>query len=219
MKVHLIKAFSESKFASEKDEIIQFVELLENIQNSFGAHWALDTEDFGLCYDKSLESSISRRLWKDHDYYPKEAMLELINQDVAFVRSMFRNLFSTEKDLNSRVSKFLFCCDALMEDHKKVDGKFRDHYHADCSIISLYLSLNQEEVAYAKQSQIEQFNVLVESRQPTDVSLQRNLIITKVMTTILAKDDQVLAFKRRLDNDLGRPSSWRFWVSALLSRA
>lgn len=112
-------------------------------QRIFQENWDVDVLDFHAMYDRSLENSRSRRLWKREHYEPKEMMLRFIELNREFVRDAFLDLFNEAKDLDSRVGRFVFHCDELLaawhEAHPT--SKLNSHYHNDgYQIISLYLA-------------------------------------------------------------------------------
>ena len=128
-----------------REEVIQaqveLDELTREITGRFQQNWDIEALDFGQMFNQSLESGISRRLWKGVDYYPKEAMLAFIAKDKEIVRVMFRDLFDEKRDVTGRIGRFGFHCEQLLDSHRKDLPDLLDHYHGDERMPGLYLSL------------------------------------------------------------------------------
>ena len=92
-------------------------------------------------YAESLHSDISNRLWIGVDYHPKESMITFLKYEKEFIRSMFRDLFNEGKDLQMRISRFIFHCDELRKQIKKREPKLLHHYHDEKMVVN-YLMLN-----------------------------------------------------------------------------
>jgi hypothetical protein len=110
-------------------------------QQHFAQIWDIERLDFDAMYAESLHSTISNRLWTGVDYHPKESMISFLRYEKEFIRSMFRDLFNEAKDLQMRISRFIFHCDELGKQIKKKEPKFLHHYH-DEQIIMAYLALH-----------------------------------------------------------------------------
>jgi len=118
-------------------------ELLWEIQEGFQKNWDIEAPEFKEMYAQSINSNISRRLWKLRGGDAKNRMLDLIDQDAEFARTLFKGLFDEEKDLSYRISHFQFGCEVLMEEFRKknVNSIENDHFHQDNHMTTLYLSL------------------------------------------------------------------------------
>ena len=110
-------------------------------QQHFTKVWDIERLDFDAMYAESLNSDISNRLWTGVDYHPKEAMITFLKYEKEFIRSMFRDLYNEGKDLQMRISRFIFHCDELGKQIKKKEPKLLHHYH-DEQIVVTYLALN-----------------------------------------------------------------------------
>ena len=113
----------------------------ECLQN-FKEHWDIEAIDFKSMYDRSFQSKMSVRLWKRDGYFPKEIMLEFIELDKEFARSMFRDLFDESKEIDGRVNRFVFHCKIFLGEVKKRKQLADAHYHDDLFMPSLYLAFN-----------------------------------------------------------------------------
>lgn len=112
----------------------------------FQDNWDFDTDDFADMYDRSLQNSKTKRLWKREAYFPKEMMLHFIKLEPDYTRHMFHDLFNENKAIDTRVDRFIFYCDELLRLYKKANPNSieNNHYH-DYGIISLYLSFRYPE--------------------------------------------------------------------------
>ena len=110
-------------------------------QQHFAKVWDIEKLDFDLMYAESLHSDISNRLWIGVDYHPKESMITFLKYEKEFIRSMFRDLFNEGKDLQMRISRFIFHCDELRKQIKKREPKLLHHYHDEKMVVN-YLMLN-----------------------------------------------------------------------------
>ena len=58
-------------------------------------------------YKDSFSDNVATRLWEDDNFFPRDAMLTMIDFDEEKVRGMFRNLLNEEKDLEARIEFFI----------------------------------------------------------------------------------------------------------------
>lgn len=141
MKVHRIKEQIEvykSKLRGKSDSYDMFpFEALLNYKQ----HWDLEASDFSEMFDKSFKSEISNTLWSADQYHPKKLMLRFIEMDKEFVRLMFRDLFTEDKDIVLRVNRFIYYCDEMLSSLMKLDRKESSHYHGDLRMVTTYLAM------------------------------------------------------------------------------
>lgn len=117
---------------------------LWDAQQHFAKVWDIERLDFDMMFAESLHSDISNRLWTGVDYHPKESMMTFLKYEKEFIRSMFRDLYNEGKDLQMRISRFIFHCGELHQQIKKKEPKLLHHYH-DEQIVVAYLALNDPE--------------------------------------------------------------------------
>jgi hypothetical protein len=119
-------------------------ECLKNFQDN----WELEAPDLQAMYNSSLQSQLSRQLWKKEQYFPKEMMLAFIPLQPDFVRDGFRDLLNENKSVDGRMGRFLFYCDQLLEEYKRVNptSVTNNHYHGDYYMIALYLAFSYPEM-------------------------------------------------------------------------
>ncbi|MEM1324036.1 MAG: hypothetical protein AAGG75_27490 [Bacteroidota bacterium] len=111
-------------------------------QLNFQTHWEEGAADFAAMYDRSLQNSQTRRLWKDQSYQPKAMMLKFIALQPDYAWAMFRDLFDERKDIGDRVVRFKLGCDELLRQYKTkhIASIDNNHYHEDNRMIALYLA-------------------------------------------------------------------------------
>ena len=112
-------------------------DMLEN----FSSAWTFDTDDFAGMYDRSLQSTVTRRWWKRDNYRPKEAMLLFIGLREEYVRQAFKELFKESRSIETRIDSFVYYCDELLRMYKHEFPKsIENNHNHDGMIISLYLA-------------------------------------------------------------------------------
>ncbi len=188
----------------------------------FSLHWDIEALDFYNMFDKAIESKISRRLWNKEDWFPKKVMLEFIETDKEFVRSMFRDLFNEQKDLNMRCSRFLLHCDELLAVKQRKDKAIIEHYHSNYQMIFLYLHLhNPEKYCLYDYDLFIRFLKSVSSRQiPVIHDPEQFVKMCNVFMRFLSKDDpfmkeSISALKRNGFQEV--PLS--YWIPNLLKES
>ncbi len=171
-------------------------------QRIFQAHWDVDAPNFADMYDRSLDNTHTRRLWKRERYEPKRFMLEAIALAPEMVRQAFLDLFDDSKDLEARVGRFVFYCDELLRIYRETfPGTIETaHYHDDkYEIISLYLAFRYpDRYSFYEHAH---FHVLLQRLGSTDLPTSADFgRFCKVMRTLygfLLQDSDLLAWHRR----------------------
>lgn len=171
----------------------------------FQSHWNTEALDFDDMYDRSLDNSQTRRLWKRENYEPKRMMLAFIKIEQETVRHAFRDLFNETKDIEGRVDRFVFYCDELLRLYKEqfpltVEN---NHYHADqYQMISLYLAF-----CYPAQYTLydhEAFKMLLQNLGSPDIpkaaDFGRFCKVMRTLYNLMLKDTDLIALhQKRLD--------------------
>ncbi|NUO01097.1 MAG: hypothetical protein HUU01_10840 [Saprospiraceae bacterium] len=112
-------------------------------QRIFQENWNAEAIDFAQMFDQSLQNTRTRRLWNRENYEPKRLMLLFIAMQPDLTRQLFADLFNENKDVTGRMDRFLFYCDELLRDHRRLYpvSPENSHYHNDdYQMISLYLA-------------------------------------------------------------------------------
>lgn len=109
-------------------------------QKNFQDNWDIEALDFLTMYNKSLHSNVSVRLWKRDGFFPKEVMQDFIELDKEFSRGMFKDLFNEDKEIDGRVSRFVYHCNIFLDELKKKHKLATAHFHDDLFMPSLYLA-------------------------------------------------------------------------------
>ena len=168
-------------------------ECLQNFQDN----WDLSALDLHTMYDKSLTSTISGRLWGGSTNSAKEMMLRFIEQDKEFVRSMFRDLYKEEKDLNMRINRFKFHLDQMLEQLSEKNQNINSHYHTD-EEVSVYLAFNHpDKYTLFKYGP---FNIMMNrlgaKNVPQEFEVDRYYKLCKGLYTMLSKDAELLSLHK-----------------------
>lgn len=157
-------------------------------QQVWQREWDIEELDFTSMYDRSLQSSISGRLWGGSKNSAKESMLAMLHGNKEFVRSAFRDLLAVEKDLGLRCDRFLFYCDEAIKG--VLSRHILEHKH-DRQLMAVYLTL-----AHPSHYCLYQYNAfhsmmqLLEARNiPTTIELERYMKSMKAIYGILRKVD------------------------------
>ncbi|MEM9920567.1 MAG: hypothetical protein AAF990_20890 [Bacteroidota bacterium] len=159
----------------------------------FQQNWDVEAPDFGKMYEKSLQNSTTKRLWKRENYNPKQMMLQFASQQSDFVRQMFRNLLNEEKDIENRIARFKFCCDELLREYKERHpiSVENNHYHEDNHMIFLYLAFRWPEVYtfYSFPHFRQTLHLMGTRNLPGPHDLLRFIKVSKTIYRFLAKEE------------------------------
>ena len=176
-------------------------------QRNWQEAWDVGLPDLALVYDRSLQNTQTRRLWKRENYEPKAMMLKFIGLQEDLVRDMFGDLFDESKEIIGRVDRFLFHADVLLEAYKDKNRTTIEnrHFHDDdYQIISLYLALEFPDLyAYYQFRSFRRFLVVIGSLDVPEINdLGRFFKVMRTVYKFLEKDEEVLSLhKSRLDNN------------------
>ncbi len=114
----------------------------------FQENWNIESTDFAQMFDQSLQNTQTRRLWNRENYEPKRIMLLFISMQSDFVRQLFSDLFNESRDIAGRMDRFVFYCEELLEDYRRMNPvtKENSHFHNDnYQMLSLYLAFRYPE--------------------------------------------------------------------------
>ena len=62
--------------------------------------------DFAQMFNESFKSQISNSLWGGSVNSAKSVMLTFIENNKEYVRSMFKDLYNEDRDINMRINRF-----------------------------------------------------------------------------------------------------------------
>lgn len=173
----------------------------ESVQH-FQMNWDLDAPDLVKMLDTCFQSSVTRRLWQLEKWRPKEIILLFMQQQPLMVKAMFIDLFNETKDVEMRISRFIFGCDMLMEEYKRnnVGSIENNHYHGDYRMIALYLAFRYPEV-YAAPYDFEVFKEALGRLGARDLPQADDLVrffkVHRTIQVFLEKDGGVLPLIHR----------------------
>ncbi len=173
-----------------------FVHPWESVQH-FQHHWNLEEVDPAAMFEGSFHNTETRRLWQTENWQPKRIMTEFWRFDPLTVRMMFDDLFNETRELDGRVSRFLFGCDMLLRDYRKTQIKHieNNHDHGDFQMISIYLAFRYPE-SYGPYD-FEIFQKVLTRFGAHDVpqshDLPRYFKVLRTLTNLLEKDGDVVS--------------------------
>lgn len=171
-------------------------------QRIFQEQWDMDAADWPAMYERALQNSQTRRLWKREAYEPKRMMLELAAMQPDFVRHIFFDLFNEEKGLEGRASRFVYYCDMLMQEYHEQHPRSieNSHYHDDdYQMLSLYLAFRfpHQYTLY----DAEGFRKLLEKLGSRDIpkahDLERFAKVSQTLYKLMQKEEKLLTLHRR----------------------
>lgn len=151
-------------------------------------------------YDRSLENTVSRRLWSAHNFEPKRMMLEFIQVNDDFARMAFKGLFDEEKPFAPRVERFVYYCDVLLENYQEAfPKKFENsHFHSYSTAI-MYLAFR-----YPEKYGLYDFDIFRAFLQkvgakniPLTHDLERFPKVLAIVQKLLLKDDELLHLQQK----------------------
>ena len=173
----------------------------ESVQH-FQDNWNTDTPDPVAMFDACIQNSVTRRLWQSDHWRPKEMMRLFWKYQPLMVKAMFDDLFNETKDVEMRISRFLFGMDTLLQDYKRDHPTSieNNHYHDDYRMIALYLNFRYPDT-YAAPYDFNLFSGALarlgarELPQANDIG--RFFKMHRTLMTFLDKDPQVAALMKR----------------------
>jgi uncharacterized protein (UPF0332 family) len=174
-------------------------EALKNFQDN----WDINASDIEAMYEKSLYSETTTNLWASQFFYPKSAMLLFIQKDPEKVRSMFKELFNEELDIEKRMDHFVFHCDQLRDEIIKTHTNFQNHFHDGFRILSVYLCFRYPEkyTIYKYTEFKKMMEILGASSIPGTNEIGRFFKVMRTLYNKLAEDQELLAIHKRLRQD------------------
>ncbi len=198
MQLKLIQAYIESYKAYLKTPAAKENLHLWESQANFQQHWDPAANDWKTMYDQSLQNSQTRRLWKRESYDPKDMMLKFIELQPEYVKQMFHDLYNEEKDIEGRVSRFVFYCDQLLQEYKDAypHSIENNHYHDDdYGMVSVYLAFRFPEkyTLYRKDSFIGFLKKVNAIKVSPANDFERFVKVTRTLASLLRKDEKLLA--------------------------
>lgn len=167
---------------------------------TFVDNWQTEALDFFSMYARSFENTLANPLWEGHEYYPKKAMLELIERDEDLVRKMFKELYNENLDVEGRVDRFAYHCEALKEDIMRDNPKYQKHYHGGYKMISVYLAFKYPtQYCIYEYPAWRQFMERVGAKPvPEEHEIGRFFKVMRTIWKILSKDSELIGMHREL---------------------
>ena len=192
------------KYLNSKENYEQL--FLYEIQKNYKDNWGLMKEPLEDMIDRSIESQLTRRLWRGKNFEPKEMMMAFAKQNPDYVSQMFRDLYNESKGIDGRIDRFIFYCDELLRVYKKKHAAKIDnnHFH-DHWMLSLYLSLEYP-ADYAIYDQV-RFRKMLTHLKAKNISeapdAERYFKVIKLILNFMKKEAGLIeAHQNRLDPEV-----------------
>lgn len=175
--------------------------LWESLQN-FSHNWDAESSDLLSTYDKSLQNSHTKRLWKREAYEPKKMMMEFIKMDTEWTRQMFSELFDETKSPEVRASRFIFYCDHLLDAYKTANPLSIDnnHYHDDgYEMISLYLAFHSPEnyTIYRHEPFVSLLKKIEAVNPPIVPDIERFVKVSRTLYKMMKNDEELMELHQK----------------------
>lgn len=166
----------------------------------FQDNWDIKADDFKQMYEDSFSDNVSTHLWEGENFFPKEAMLTLLDYDQEKVRMMFQNLFNESKDIDARVEFFIFDCNTMRNEIIKTNPEFTNHFHSDHAMISIYLAFKfPTKYSIYKYNEFKQFMEAVKSKSiPTEKEITRFFKVMRTINILISKDEELLEIHKKI---------------------
>ncbi|MBK8504053.1 MAG: hypothetical protein IPL46_18700 [Saprospiraceae bacterium] len=183
-------------------------------QEIFSQVWDLEALDLGSMFERALTHPSSGSLWGGNHQSAKSVMLDFIALNREFVRSMFRDLFSLQKDLSLRIERFHFHCDQLLDQVQQKDRRINHHFHEGYHMPMLYLSLRYPDhfCVYDKIPFCRSL-ALIGATNPDESTLARFVKIMPIYQSQLLQDVELLEILIRQINLRDRNLLKSLWLA------
>lgn len=174
----------------------------ESVKN-FTDKWDMSTEELSKMYLDATDNNTSRRLWRINDSHPRQVMSVLFHFEPVYVKFMFKDLFSEEISVDSRLERFVFHADQLfaqLEQHF-IDGPYNTHYH-DRMTASYYLAFYKpDKYLIYNWKLFSGFHPFLEMNNPPQhEDCVRYYKVCTILSNFLFKDEKVIELhKNRLN--------------------
>lgn len=174
---------------------------LWELAHQFQSNWDIDTTNFREMFDKSF--ALNSPLWIRDDYYPKQAMQRYIDLNDDIVRSMFKDLYNESKEIDGRISRFVYQCDEIYKLERKVKQKVLPHDHSDKKMIFIYLAFRYPDIytLHDFSSFKRYLDQIGSPNAPIASDINRYVKVSKTIGTLLNKQKELLnTLDKKLEN-------------------
>jgi hypothetical protein len=187
---------------------------LWEVQSNFQTHWNLSDPHLAEMIDRSISSSVNRRMWSRSGYQPKAVLLHFSTLEAEQVQWMFRDLFAEEKDLLGRIERFIWQAQDLLTSWREAGKKplLADH-DQDLAVISLYLSLRYplQYIPYDHDQFVKALRYMRVREIPPVADYPRALKIANTLQKMLLKAEVLPTAKMGQDQNPVAPSLLLAW--------
>ncbi len=165
---------------------------LWELAHQFQSNWDVDAVDFSVMFNKCFE--VNSPLWIRDSYYPKQAMQRYININDDLVRSMFKDLYNENKDIDGRISRFIYQCDELYKLERQSKQKVLPHDHGDKKMVFIYLAFRYPDLytLYDFPAFKKYLNFIGSPKEPIESDIARYIKVSKTIGTLLKNQDGLI---------------------------
>ena len=119
---------------------------LYDLLHNYHSAWSLAKEPLSEMIEQSINSQLSRTLWKRPNFDPKERMVAFAKLNPDYVAQMFRGLYDEDKSIDRRVDRFFHASEQMLLELKKAHPtSIVNNHYQDHSMVSLYLACQYPE--------------------------------------------------------------------------
>jgi hypothetical protein len=162
---------------------------------AFQDNWNIDADDFKSMFVNSFANTLSNDLWEGRSFYPKKTMLVFIDRDPDLVRTMFKELFDENLDIDGRIDRFIYHCDEISRDIMRNNPQYQSHYHGDYRMISVYLTFRfPGQYTIYSYSEYKVFMDMIKAKpEAGPMEIGRFFKVMRTVNSIISKDEEFMA--------------------------
>ena len=116
---------------------------------------------------------------------------------------MFKDLYNENKEIDGRISRFVYQCDEIYKLERKTKQKVLPHDHSDKKMIFIYLSFRYPEIytLHDFPSFKKYLHQIGSPNPPISSDVNRYIKVSKTLGTLLKKQDELCAtLDQKLEN-------------------
>lgn len=202
------------KLTKIKDALAMYAEFLKTdkaYENVFLYHgiqvfqdnWDISVDELSKMYINATDNSTSNRLWLVDNAHPREVMSAFFHYDPTYTKFMFKDLFTEEMSIESRLERFTFHADQLFQELQKhfTNSPYNTHFQT-ARVASMYLAHHRpQSYLIFNWSIFKEFIPFLEmTNPPTYADPDRYYKIGKTLFNFILKDQELLtAHQERLE--------------------
>lgn len=176
---------------------------LWELMQQFQSNWDVEASDFKEMFGRSL--AINSPMWHRDDFYPKKVIERYLDMNQDIIRSMFVDLLNESREIDGRISRFIYQMNEIQKVEKKSAQFGMPHYHDSYEMIFVYLSF-----AYPDRYTLYDFNGFKSfmakvgaTKPPQENDVLRYVKFTQTMTTLMKRDEELLMLLHKRFEEIG----------------